>query len=98
MSGTANRLSTSPAPVTREKNDADTGRSAISMASDASTEAAIHDRIPMPRVSRPPMRTPSRRANVAPNVRMNPASRMSRGLTTIISAAATEAVCHTPLR
>ena len=43
ISGTASRLSTSPAPVTREKSGADTGRSAISIASDAKTDAMIHE-------------------------------------------------------
>ncbi len=48
------------------------------------------------RVSRAPRRAPSSNASVAPNVRMNPASRTSSGLTTTITAAATDAVCHDP--
>src|SRR4030095_752293 len=46
IKGTAIRLSTSPAPVTREKSTADTGSSAISTASDAKTDATTHDSVP----------------------------------------------------
>ena len=37
-----------------------------------------------------PTRAPSSKASVAPNVRMNPASRTSSGLATVITAAATD--------
>src|SRR5690349_14145961 len=69
MSGMARKFSTRPAKVTREKNSAPTGKSAASVAADATNSDAGAS---SQRGSASVMESATKRmASVAPNVRMN---------------------------
>ena len=93
--------------VTRENVSAITGSSAISTAADAVIDVASHDNHrgrkrpylfgPPGHVHRAAAAT-SNSAAVAPNVRMKPALRTSRGSTTVSRTPATAIACHGALR
>jgi hypothetical protein len=84
--------------VTRENVHALTGNSAISAASDAAIDASSHPRTRRRAGSGVARRAPSSSAAVAPNVRMNPASRTSSGRAQMTMAAAAASACHGGLR
>ena len=98
IAGTATRLRSSPALVTRENADAETGRRTASTASEARMVATIHDNARARGSSAAPRRAPSTRAAVAPNVSRNPGSPTSSGRTIRITAAASAAACQTGVR
>ena len=89
MSGTAAKLKSSPASVTREKKSGPSGSSATSAAADAASSASAGRRSGATSAADMNAGTPSTIAIVAPKVKRKPGSTSASGLPTRMSEAAT---------
>jgi hypothetical protein len=88
ISGTAAKLNTSPASVSREKNSGPRGSSATSAAADAANSPTAGRTSRGPPTEATTRGTPITMAIVAPNVSRKPASSSASGLAARMTAAA----------